>query len=53
LVKKNLEALKKAASHTENTVPHLVECVKAYATEGEIVNALKEVYGEYREPAWF
>ncbi|MCI0530699.1 MAG: methylmalonyl-CoA mutase family protein [candidate division Zixibacteria bacterium] len=53
LVKRNLDALKKAASNTDNTVPHLVECVKVYATEGEIVNALKEVYGEYREPAWF
>jgi methylmalonyl-CoA mutase N-terminal domain/subunit len=52
-VKRTLEELKKAAAGTENTMPHLIECVKAYATEGEIVKALKEVYGEYREPAWF
>lgn len=52
-VKRCLEGLKKAAVGTENTMPHLVECVKAYATEGEIVNALKEIYGDYREPAWF
>ena len=52
-VKESLESLKKAASGAENTMPCLIECVKAYATEGEIVNALKEIYGEYREPAWF
>jgi len=52
-VKRTLEELKKAAAGTENTMPRLVECVKAYATEGEIVNALKEIYGDYREPAWF
>jgi methylmalonyl-CoA mutase N-terminal domain/subunit len=52
-VKRTLEDLKKAAKGTENTMPHLIECVKAYATEGEIVNALKEIYGDYREPAWF
>lgn len=52
-VKRTMEELKKAAAGTENTLPCLIECVKAYATEGEIVNALKEVYGEYREPAWF
>ena len=52
-VKRTLEELKKAAAGTENTMPHLIECVKAYATEGEIANALKEIYGDYREPAWF
>jgi methylmalonyl-CoA mutase N-terminal domain/subunit len=52
-VKRTLEELKKAAAGTENTMPRLVECVKSYATEGEIVNALKEIYGDYREPAWF
>jgi len=52
-VKRCLDGLKKAAAGTENTMPHLIECVKAYATEGEIVSALKEIYGDYREPAWF
>ncbi|MDI6775217.1 MAG: methylmalonyl-CoA mutase family protein [Verrucomicrobiota bacterium] len=52
-VKGALEALRRAAAGTENTLPRLIDCVKAYATEGEIVNVLKEVYGEYREPAWF
>ena len=52
-VKRALEDLKKAAAGTENTMPHLIGCVKAYATEGEIVEALRGIYGDYREPAWF
>jgi methylmalonyl-CoA mutase N-terminal domain/subunit len=30
---------------------HVVECVKAYATQGEICDVFRRVYGEYREPA--
>ncbi|OGC76537.1 MAG: methylmalonyl-CoA mutase [candidate division Zixibacteria bacterium RBG_16_50_21] len=52
-VKRALEDLKKAAAGSENCMTPLIDCVKAYATEGEIAGALKEVYGEYREPAWF
>src|SRR5271165_4527954 len=32
-----------------NTMPFLLDCVRAYATVGEIAGALKEVMGEYRE----
>jgi len=52
-VKRALEDLKKAAGNSENTVPHLIECAKCYATEGEITEVLKSVFGEYQEPAWF
>lgn len=52
-VKRALEDLKKAASNSENTVPYLIECARCYATEGEIVEVLKSVFGEYHEPAWF
>ncbi len=45
-----LEALKRAAAGSENLMPPLVECVRAYATEGEIMGTLKEVFGVYREP---
>jgi methylmalonyl-CoA mutase N-terminal domain/subunit len=34
-------------------MPALLNCVKAYATEGEIMSALKEVFGVYREPILF
>jgi methylmalonyl-CoA mutase N-terminal domain/subunit len=32
-----------------NTMPYLLDCVKAYATIGEICNALKKVMGTYQE----
>jgi len=32
-----------------NTMPHLLECVKAHATVGEICNALRKVMGTYEE----
>ncbi|HOL17907.1 MAG TPA: methylmalonyl-CoA mutase family protein [Bacillota bacterium] len=48
-----LDRLKKAAAGTENLIPHILEAVKAYATEGEIIAALKEVFGEYKEQPLF
>jgi len=52
-VKDGLKDLKKAAGDEENLMPHLIRCVKTYATLGEIVDTLKEVYGEYQEPIWY
>ena len=52
-VQKLLAELKKAAQTEQNLMPVLVECSKAYATVGEMVNTLKEVFGEYVEPAEF
>ena len=52
-VASRIEELKTAARGTENLMPHLLNCVKAYATEGEIMAALKEVFGVYREPILF
>jgi methylmalonyl-CoA mutase N-terminal domain/subunit len=46
-----LEALRMAARGTENTMPYILECVHAYATLGEIMDVLRGVFGEYREPA--
>ena len=45
-----LEALRQAAQGTENTMPYLLDCVRAYATLGEIMGVLRDVFGEYREP---
>ena len=50
-VKQNLQDLKKAAEDGENLIPILITTVKSYATLGEIVDSLKEVFGEHREPA--
>lgn len=52
-VRQNLRELKKAAEDGENLMPYLVKTVKSYATLGEIVDSLKEIYGEYREPATY
>jgi methylmalonyl-CoA mutase, N-terminal domain len=49
-VKRSLEELRKAAESGENTMPATIECVRCYTTEGEIVDVLREVYGEYQEP---
>ncbi len=52
-VRNRLEELKGRASGSDNLMPPLLDCVKAYATEGEIMAALKEVFGVYREPILF
>jgi methylmalonyl-CoA mutase N-terminal domain/subunit len=51
-VNQTLEALKEGARGTANTMPLILDCVRAYATLGEICRALKEVFGEYQEPAF-
>ncbi len=48
-VQKSLDALRKAAEGTENLMPYILECVRNYATEGEICDALRDVFGEYEE----
>ncbi|MBV9452613.1 MAG: methylmalonyl-CoA mutase, partial [Rubrobacter sp.] len=48
-VQECLEAVKKAAEEGENTMYPTIEAVRAYATVQEICDAMKEVYGSYRE----
>jgi methylmalonyl-CoA mutase N-terminal domain/subunit len=53
-VQDKLAALKKAAeTPDQNTMPYLMDCARVYATEGEITDVLKEVFGVYKEPAYF
>jgi methylmalonyl-CoA mutase N-terminal domain/subunit len=47
-----LDHLRLACQGTENTMPHLLEAVRAYATLGEIIDVLKAVFGIYTEPTW-
>jgi methylmalonyl-CoA mutase N-terminal domain/subunit len=44
-----LEGLRRAAEGSENTMPHLLDAVRAYATVGEVCDALRAVWGEYVE----
>ena len=48
-----LARLRAAAATDENLIPMLVDCARAYCTEGEIVGALREVFGEYTESPQF
>ncbi|HNG21559.1 MAG TPA: methylmalonyl-CoA mutase family protein [Candidatus Obscuribacter sp.] len=50
-VTNTLEALKTAMRTGENAFPHLIEAVESYATLGEICDAMREVWGAYRETA--
>jgi methylmalonyl-CoA mutase, N-terminal domain len=49
LVGKRLEELKEAAGGEDNTMYPILEAVRAYATVQEICDAMKEVFGDYRE----
>jgi len=47
-----LAALKNAAAGTDNLMPHILDAVRAYAALQEMVDTLKEVFGEYRDPGY-
>jgi len=49
-VGQTLDRLRTACLETENTMPYIIDAVKAYATLGEIVSVMKEVFGIYHEP---
>ncbi len=49
-VQSSLDGLTKAAEKEENLMVPILDCVKARATLGETVTALKQVYGVYKEP---
>jgi methylmalonyl-CoA mutase N-terminal domain/subunit len=46
-----LQSLRKAAAGTDNLMPYILDAVRAYATEGEIMQAMIEVFGTYTETA--
>jgi methylmalonyl-CoA mutase N-terminal domain/subunit len=46
-----LTRLKKAALGTDNLMPFILDAVRAYATEGEIMQTMIEVFGTYTEKA--
>jgi methylmalonyl-CoA mutase N-terminal domain/subunit len=47
-----LDKLRVACNGTENTMPHILECVRSYATLSEIVNVMRKSFGTYEEPTW-
>ena len=48
-VELSLDSLAKAAQSGSNLMPYIVECVRAYATVGEICNRLRAIFGTYKE----
>ncbi len=52
-VKRALANLNSVCEGTENTMPAIIEAVRAYATLGEIMDVFRKVFGEYMEPAVF
>src|SRR3954471_6065482 len=53
-VERELAGLKEAAAREDaNLMPNLLECARVHATEGEIVQALQEVFGTYSETPVF
>jgi methylmalonyl-CoA mutase N-terminal domain/subunit len=52
-VVQKLKELQLAAKNGKNLMPCLLDATREYATLGEMVDALKEVYGEYQEPVIF
>ncbi|MEO6503998.1 MAG: methylmalonyl-CoA mutase family protein, partial [Jatrophihabitantaceae bacterium] len=53
VVEESLKRMVAAAEAGENTVPAMLDAVRAEATLGEICNAFKPLWGEHREPARF
>ena len=48
-----LDWLKQGAQGEDNTMPLILDCVRAYCSVGEISDALRDVFGTYEEPAAF
>ncbi|MCX5992156.1 MAG: methylmalonyl-CoA mutase family protein [Chloroflexi bacterium] len=49
-VGQTLDSVRTVARSSDNIMPVMIDAVKSYATVGEISDALRQVFGEYREP---
>ena len=47
-----LDRMRIACAGTENSMPYILEAVRAYATLSEIVGVMKKQFGIYQEPTW-
>jgi len=52
-LQQTMKAIRQAARDGTNLMPKILEAVRAYATLGEIIETLKQEFGEYREPPTF
>ena len=51
VVTQSLDAITKAAKNNDNLMPLIINAAKSYASMGEIVDAMKVVFGEWEENA--
>ncbi len=52
-VETSLAALSRAAEGSDNLMHKLIDCANVYCTVGEMVSALKAVWGEFQQPVVF
>ena len=52
-VKQELANLRAACQSNQNVMPYVIQAVGEYATEQEICDVYREVFGEYRDPGFF
>jgi methylmalonyl-CoA mutase N-terminal domain/subunit len=52
-VQETLDNLQEAVKTGQNTMPFFIDCAHAYVTLGEMVQVLKDEFGEYVEPSLF
>jgi len=53
LVKESLQKIQECCKADVNVMPAIIEAVESYATLGEIVDCMKEVFGEWKEKVFF
>jgi methylmalonyl-CoA mutase N-terminal domain/subunit len=53
LVRRRLAVLAEATGRSDNVIPAMLDCARAYATLFEIREAMEQVYGAYKEPVFF
>jgi methylmalonyl-CoA mutase N-terminal domain/subunit len=53
VTKKTLAALTEASRGSDNLIPYILDATRAYATVGEIAQAMADVFGRYRETPRF
>jgi len=52
-VRRALEDLRAACRNGKNVMPSVIEAVREYATEQEVCDVYRDVFGEYRDPAYY
>lgn len=52
-VSQMLNELRSVCKSSKNVMPYVIEAVKEYATEQEICDVYREVFGEYRDPGFY